>query len=78
MMAISRSSIPQQISKPPSSRGSKIKGARHYKRNGTLYTGSSHKMANGDTHTGKGHTKTSKKLFKLKDLSVASKRRARA
>ena len=46
-----------------------MKGVKHYKRDGTEYKGSSHKMADGTLHTNKAHTKTSVKLFHLKDLS---------
>jgi len=77
-MAISRSSIPQQISKPPSSRSSKMKDVKHYKRDGTLFTGGTHKMANGVLHTGKTHTRTSQKLFHFKDLSAKAKQKAKA
>ena len=54
-----------------------MKGVKHYKRDGTLYTGSSHKMPNGDLHTNKSHTKTSVKLFHLKDLSKKSQVKAK-
>jgi hypothetical protein len=46
-----------------------VKGVPHYKRDGTEHKGTSHKMPNGDLHTNKSHTKTSVKLFHLKDLS---------
>jgi len=46
-----------------------MKGVKHYKRDGTEYKGSSHKMSDGTLHTNKTHTKTSVKLFHLKDLS---------
>jgi len=54
-----------------------MKGVKHFKKNGTEHTGSSHKMANGTLHTNKSHTKTSVRLFHLKDLSVAAKKKAR-
>jgi len=54
-----------------------MKGVKHYKRNGTLFTGNSHKMADGTLHTGKSHTKTSVKLFHLKDLSATAKKKAK-
>ena len=46
-----------------------MKGVKHYKKDGTEHKGSSHKMADGTLHTNKAHTKTSVKLFHLKDLS---------
>ena len=46
-----------------------MKGVKYYKRDGTEHKGSSHKMADGTLHTNKSHTKTSVKLFHLKDLS---------
>ena len=54
-----------------------MKGVKHYKRNGTEHTGNSHKMANGTLHTGKSHTKTSVKLFHLKDLSKKAQVKAK-
>ena len=54
-----------------------MKGVKHFKRDGTLHTGSSHKMPNGDLHTNKAHTKTSVKLFHLKDLSKTAKVKAK-
>tara|TARA_R100001377_G_C3141037_1_gene92669 strand:+ start:474 stop:647 length:174 start_codon:yes stop_codon:yes gene_type:complete len=53
-----------------------MKGVKHYKINGTEHKGTSHKMANGTLHTGKTHTKTSVKLFHLKDLSKKAKVKA--
>ena len=54
-----------------------MKGVKHYKRDGTLFTGNSHKMPNGDLHTNKSHTKTSVKLFHLKDLSQKAQKKAK-
>jgi len=54
-----------------------MKGVNHYKRDGTLHTGSTHKMPNGDLHTNKSHTKTSVKLFHLKDLSKKAQVKAK-
>ena len=54
-----------------------MKGVKHFKRDGTLYKGTSHKMPNGDLHTNKAHTKTSVKLFHLKDLSKTAKVKAK-
>tara|TARA_B100000780_G_scaffold277154_1_gene247215 strand:+ start:1664 stop:1831 length:168 start_codon:yes stop_codon:yes gene_type:complete len=54
-----------------------MKGVKHYKKDGTLFTGNSHKMADGTLHSGKGHTKTSVKLFHLKDLSATAKKKAK-
>ena len=53
-----------------------MKGVKHYKKDGTEYKGVSHKMPNGTVHTNKAHTKTSVKLFHLKDLSKKSKIKA--
>ena len=55
-----------------------MKGVKHYKKDGALYTGNSHKMPNGDLHTNKSHTKTSVKLFHLKDLSKKAQAKARS
>ena len=54
-----------------------MQGVKHYKKNGTLFTGKSHKMADGTLHSGKKHTKTSVKLFHLKDLSATAKKKAK-
>ena len=54
-----------------------MKGVKHYKRDGTLYTGNTHKMPNGDLHTNKSHTKTSAKLFHLKELSKKAQLKAK-
>ncbi len=53
-----------------------MKGVKHYKRDGTLYTGGTHKMPNGSLHTGKAHGKTSVKLSHYKDLSKKAKAKA--
>jgi hypothetical protein len=55
----------------------KMKGVKHYKKDGTVHTGSSHKMADGTSHTNKSHTKTSAKLFHFKDLSTKAKSKAK-
>tara|TARA_R110000803_G_scaffold184029_3_gene246353 strand:- start:1321 stop:1494 length:174 start_codon:yes stop_codon:yes gene_type:complete len=55
-----------------------MKGVKHYKRNGTLHTGGTHKMPDGSLHSNKTHSKTSVKLFHLKELSVAAKKKARS
>ena len=54
-----------------------MKGVPHYKRDGTEWKGNTHKMPNGDLHTNKSHTKTSVKLFHLKDLSKKAKLKAK-
>jgi hypothetical protein len=54
-----------------------VKGVPHYKRDGTEHKGTSHKMPNGDLHTNKSHTKTSVKLFHLKDLSKKAQAKAK-
>jgi len=46
-------------------------GVKHFKKDGTEFKGAFHKMPNGSLHTNKTHTKTSVKLFHLKDLSKA-------
>tara|TARA_R100001377_G_scaffold68395_1_gene43666 strand:- start:856 stop:1029 length:174 start_codon:yes stop_codon:yes gene_type:complete len=53
-----------------------MEGIKHYKIDGTEHKGSSHKMANGSLHTNKAHTKTSVKLFHLKDLSKKARVKA--
>ena len=55
-----------------------MKGVKHYKRDGTEHKGSSHKMSDGTLHTNKTHTKTSVKLFHLKDLSPRAKKKAKS
>jgi len=54
-----------------------MKGVNHYRKDGTVHKGNSHKMSDGTLHTNKSHTKTSVKLFHLKDLSAKAKDRAR-
>tara|TARA_R100000935_G_scaffold57796_2_gene92718 strand:+ start:2932 stop:3111 length:180 start_codon:yes stop_codon:yes gene_type:complete len=54
-----------------------MKGVKHYKRDGTEHRGSSHKMSDGTLHTNKTHTKTSVKLFHMKDLSAKAKAKAK-
>ena len=46
-----------------------MKGVNHYKKDGTLHKGAYHKMPNGTLLSGKTHSKTSVKLFHLKELS---------
>lgn len=53
-----------------------MKGVKHYKRDGTEHKGTSHKMPDGTLHSNKSHTKTSVKLFHLKDLSKKAKAKA--
>ena len=50
-----------------------MKGVNQYTKSGTLFKGKTHKMADGSLHTGSAHTKSSKKLFHLKDLSATVK-----
>ena len=52
-----------------------MKGVKHYKKDGTLWTGNTHMMPNGALHTGKTHGKTSVKLFHRKDLSAKVKKK---
>ena len=53
-----------------------MKGVSHYKKDGTLFKGNSHKMPDGSLHSGKTHTKSSVKLFHLKELSATAKKKA--
>jgi hypothetical protein len=53
-----------------------MKGVDHFRKNGTLFTGNTHKMPDGSLHSGKTHTKSSVKLFHLKDLSAAARKKA--
>ena len=53
------------------------KGVKHYLRDCTEYTGNTHKMPNGQVHSGTTPGKTSKRLYHFKDLSVASKKKAK-
>jgi hypothetical protein len=54
-----------------------MKGVKHYKKDGTLFTGNSHKMPDGSLHSGKTHTKGSVKLFHLNELSATAKKKAK-
>ena len=54
-----------------------MRGVKHYKRDGTEFKGNTHKMPDGSLHTGKTHSKTSVKLFHMKDLSKKAKEKAR-
>ena len=53
------------------------KGVKHFKKDSTEHKGAVHKMPNGSLHTNKTHTKTSAKLFHLKDLSKKAQVKAR-
>ena len=46
-----------------------MKGVKHYFKDGVEHKGGSHKMPDGSAHSGKTHSKSSKKLFHMKDLS---------
>jgi len=54
-----------------------MKGVKHYKKDGTVHKGSMHKMSDGTLHSNKAHTKTSVKLFHLKDLSKKAQVKAK-
>ena len=54
-----------------------MEGVDHFRKNGTLFTGNTHKMPDGSLHSGKTHTKSSVKLFHLKDLSATARKRAK-
>ena len=51
-------------------------GVKHYFKNGKEYKGATHK-ANGKVMSGAKHTASSKFLVHKKDLSVASKKKAK-
>ena len=55
-----------------------MKGVKHYKKDGTKHKGNTHKMPDGSLHTGKTHSKTSVKLFHLKDLSAKAKAKVKS
>jgi|TARA_E500000318_G_scaffold80242_1_gene75364 hypothetical protein len=46
-----------------------MKNVKHYTRDGKVHKGGTHKMPNGNLHSGVRHSKTSKRLYHLKDLS---------
>lgn len=52
-----------------------MKGVPHFKKDGSLFKGNTHKM-DGELHTGASHTKSSEKLFDLKDLPKKVRQRA--
>lgn len=54
-----------------------MKGVPHFKKDGSLFGGKTHKM-DGELHTGASHTKSSEKLFHLKELPKKSRQRALA
>ena len=54
-----------------------MKGVKHYKKDGTEHKGTMHKMDNGTLHSNLTHTKTSVKLFHLKELSKKAQLKAR-
>jgi hypothetical protein len=54
-----------------------MKGVDHFRKNGTLFKGNTHKMPDGSLHSGKTHTKSSVKLFHLKDLSATARKKAK-
>jgi len=55
-----------------------MKGVPHFKKDGSLFKGKTHKMEGGEVHTGASHTKSSEKLFHLKELPKKSRQRALA
>ena len=55
-----------------------MKGVKHYTKDGTVWKGNTHKMPNGSLHTNKSHTKTSVKLFHLKDLGPRAKKKTKS
>ena len=54
-----------------------MKGVKHYKKDGTVYTGSMHKMNDGSLHSGKTHTNSSVKLFHYGELSNKAQTKAK-
>jgi hypothetical protein len=54
-----------------------MKGVKHYKKDGTLYTGNTHKMPDGSLQSGKTHGKTSVNLYHLSELSDAAKKKVK-
>jgi hypothetical protein len=54
-----------------------MKGVKHYKKDGTLFTGNTHKMPNGSLQSGKTHGKTSVNLYHLSELSDAVKKKVK-
>ena len=55
-----------------------MKGVPHYKKDGTLYKGATHKMPDGTLHTNKTHSKSSVKLFHLKELGTKARKKVKA
>ena len=55
-----------------------MKGVPHFKKDGSLFKGKTHKMKGGEVHTGASHTKSSEKLFHLKELPKKARQRALA
>ena len=54
-----------------------MKGAKHYKKDGTAFNGNSHKMDDGSLHSGKSHSKSSIKLFHYGELNKTSQATAK-
>ena len=54
-----------------------MKGVKHYLRDGTLWAGKTHKHKDGTAMTGARMSKSSKKLFHLKDLSKTAQAKAK-
>ena len=54
-----------------------MKGVKHYKKDGTLYTGNTHKMPDGSLQSGKTHGKTSVNLYHLSELSDAANKKVK-
>jgi len=53
------------------------KGVKHYKRDGTEFKGNMHTMPSGQVHSNKTHTKTSVRLYHLKDLRKPAQKKRR-
>ena len=54
-----------------------MKGVKHYLRDGTVWSGKTHKHKDGTVMTGVRMSKSSKKLFHLKDLSKTAQAKAK-
>ena len=54
-----------------------MKGVKHYLRDGTVWSGKTHKHKDGTVMTGARMSKSSKKLFHLKDLSKTAQAKAK-
>ena len=56
----------------------KMKGVKHYTKDGKEFKGNTHKMPNGQVHTNKSHTKTSVRVFHFNELGKTAKKKAKS